>query len=131
MDGPPQSADSQPVTPIGRLIIEQMQREGLSYRMVEKRAAAQGRKISHNSVSQYALKPMIEFPTPDKWFALAAGLGVPVTVVADAMLETFGIRRSGQPVGPWGIVTAKYGELSEDNKRRVEEMAEAALRAVR
>jgi transcriptional regulator with XRE-family HTH domain len=85
--------DASPMTALQRLIREQMEQRELSYADIADRSKDSDGKarIHRNRVWQMATEPIKRSPSPKAVEGLAAGLGVPMSTVKDAISESLNL----------------------------------------
>jgi transcriptional regulator with XRE-family HTH domain len=122
--------DASPMTALQRLIREQMEQRELSYADIADRSKDSDGKarIHRNRVWQMATEPIKRSPSPKAVEGLAAGLGVPMSTVKDAISESLNllvIRDSTDP--DLAIYVDEIGTLDPIQKQRYLRMARALL----
>lgn len=131
MSPEPAARDDAPMTALQRLIREQKQDQRLSYGGIAARSGkdADGKpRISRSHVQQLAKAPIRRSPEPKTVEGLAAGLGVPLSIVKDAVSESLNLlvlRDSSDP--EITVHIRKVNQLSELDRRRYLKAANALL----
>ena len=109
---------------LGELIENQRAITRRSYEAVAAKARREGYQLGKSWVYDLATKPVEDMPTTSTLRALAVGLGIPLSVVVDAALESCGLRRPMAPSGRWVTITARKDALPELEQRRLERQVE-------
>lgn len=127
-------SDASRMTALQRLIREQMEQRDLSYADIADRSKdPDGRaRIHRNRVWQMASEPIKRSPSPRAVEGLAAGLGVPMSTVKDAVSESLNllvIRDSTDP--DLVIYVDEIETLDPVLRQKYLRMARAALKEFR
>src|SRR4051794_11610932 len=124
IDGPRGRKDSQPVTPLGRLIAEQRRIRGMSLDQVAAAAKAAGYTISKQRVWQLENEPAPTWPRSDVVKGLAVALGVHERVVTSALIESMGLQQASMPDVDWQLLISKSERLTPAGQRRLKRQIE-------
>lgn len=127
MDGSRGPKDSQPVTPLGRLIAEQRRVRGMSLDQVSAAAKAAGYTISKQRIWQLENEAAPTWPRAEVVKGLAVALGVPERVVTSALVESMGLQQAAMPDTDWQLLISKSERLTPAGQRRLKRQIETLL----
>lgn len=131
MDEGSARAHDQPVTALQRLIRDQKDEQDLSYGRIEQRAGkkADGTpRLSRSYVQKLVRSPLKKSPGDDTVRGLAAGLGVPLSTVKDAISESLNLRTITDDSDPTlRVFIDQVEDLDPVSRQRYLRMARALL----